>query len=141
MSNFETRRHLTHSAVMRMLSAAIIRAEEIKCPQCIVVVDASGELLGEIRMTGSKFLSRKSALAKALTAASIGASGTNIPEPVRTAIGLATGGAVTGLPGGLPVKVGNDLLGGIGVGSGSADQDMDVSKAALSAIGAQIDFD
>ena len=48
------------------------KAETMGQPQCIVIVDASGEVLAEIRMTGAKFLSRKSALAKALTAASIG---------------------------------------------------------------------
>ena len=39
----------------------------------LVIVDTSGVTLAEIRMTGAKFLSRKSAMAKAVTAASIGA--------------------------------------------------------------------
>jgi uncharacterized protein GlcG (DUF336 family) len=121
---------------MAMLTAAIAKAEEIGQPQCIVIVDAGGQLLGEIRMTGAKFLSRKSALSKALTAASIGGPSTNIPDAVRTGIGLATGGDVTGLPGGLPIRVDGDLVGGIGVGSGSGDQDVAVAKAALAAIGA-----
>ena len=57
-------RELTHHGTLAMLSAAIETAEAIGRPQCIVIVDASGETLGEIRMTGAKFLSRKSALAK-----------------------------------------------------------------------------
>ncbi|MEM1362059.1 MAG: heme-binding protein [Pseudomonadota bacterium] len=127
---------LTHAAVMTMLAAAIGKAEQMAQPQCIVVVDASGETLGEIRMTGAKYLSRKSARSKALTAASIGAESTAIPEPVRPLIGLATGGSVTGLPGGLPIRMEGQLVGGIGVGSGSGDQDIEVAKAALDAIGA-----
>jgi len=63
----ETRKVLTHQAVMTMLAAGIAKAEAIGQPQCIVIVDSSGELLGEIRMSGAKFLSRKSARAKALT--------------------------------------------------------------------------
>lgn len=129
---------LTHEAVMAMLSAAIRRAEEIGQPQCIVIVDASGETLGEIRMTGAKYLSRKSARSKALTAASTGAESRTIPEPFQPLIGLATGGTVTGLPGGLPIRVEGQLVGGIGVGSGSGDQDIDVAKAALAAIGADL---
>ena len=118
-----------------MLEAAVAKAEEIGQPQCIVIVDSSGELLGEIRMTGAKFLSRKSARAKALTAASIGAPSTHIPEAVRPAIGAATNGDVTGLPGGLPIIHEGEVLGGIGVGSGSGEQDIEVAEAALGAVG------
>lgn len=127
---------LTHEGAMKMLSAAVAKAEQIGQPQCIVIVDASGQLIAELRMTGAKFLSRKSARAKALTAASIGAPSSNIPEPVRPAIGAATGGDVTGLPGGLPIIVDGHLLGGIGIGSGTGDQDIAVGTAALMAIGA-----
>lgn len=127
---------LTHDGAMVMLRAAIAKAEDIGQPQCIVIVDASGALIAEVKMTGAKFLSRKSALAKALTAASIGAPSTNIPDAVRPAIGAATDGCVTGLPGGLPIKIDGELLGGIGIGSGSGDQDIAVANAALSAIGA-----
>ena len=136
MSFVQSSQTLTHAGVLAMLSAAVAKAEEMGQPQCIVIVDASGETLGEIRMTGAKFLSRKSARAKARTAASIGAPSANVPEAVRPAIAAATEGDVTGLGGGLPIQVGGYLLGGIGVGSGTPDQDITVAKAALAAIGA-----
>lgn len=129
---------LTHSGTMAMLTAAITQADAMGQPQCIVIVDASGEVLGEIRMTGARFLSRKSAKAKALTAASIGAPSSNVPEAARAAIGMASGGAVTGLKGGLPIRIKGELVGGIGVGSGSGEQDFEVALAALAAIGADI---
>ena len=132
-------RILTHRATFKMLGAAVEAAEAIGLPQCIVIVDASGEPLGEIRMTGSKFLSRRSALAKARTAASIGAPSTVIPDAVRSHIAAATGGEVTGLAGGLPIRIDGELLGGIGVGSGSPEQDLTVARAALAAIGADAD--
>ena len=127
---------LTHSGTMTMLTAAIAMAEKIGQPQCIVIVDASGELLGEVRMTGAKFLSRKSAMAKAQTAASNNAPSANVPEALRLPFCLATGGKVTGLMGGLPIRLDGDMLGAIGVGSGTGDQDLEVAKAALTAIGA-----
>lgn len=136
MDHFETRTVLTHKATMDMLNAAVGEAEKIGQPQCIVIVDASGELLGEIRMTGSKFISRKSARAKALTAASISAPSTNVPEPIRPAISAATEGVITTLPGGLPIMKDGVNLGGIGVGSGTGEQDVAVANAALAAIGA-----
>ncbi|MBU2486474.1 MAG: heme-binding protein [Alphaproteobacteria bacterium] len=132
----ETRKFLTHKAVMAMLAAAVDRAEAMGQPQCIVIVDASGGTLAELKMTGAKFLSLKSARAKALTAASTGKPSSAIPEAVRAAIGAATGGSVTGLAGGLPVVFDGDLVGGIGIGSGTGDQDVEVANAALASIGA-----
>ncbi|MEP3845068.1 MAG: heme-binding protein [Paracoccaceae bacterium] len=128
---------LTHAATLAMLQAAVSKADEIGQPQCIVIVDACGELLGELRMTGAKYLSRISARSKARTAASIGAPTTAIPEAVRSHIAAATKGEVTGLAGGLPIRINGEVLGGIGIGSGSPDQDIAVATAALAAIGAE----
>ncbi len=130
-------KQLTHHGALAMLVATVEKAEEIGQPQCVVIVDASGVILAEIRMTDAKLLSMKSAKAKARTAASIGAGTTSIPEAVRPLIGLATEGAVTGLPGGLPIIMKGQVLGGIGVGSGSGEQDIEVARAGLAAIGAE----
>lgn len=129
---------LTHSGVLAMLQAAVARADEMGQPQCIVIVDASGETLGEIRMSGAKYLSRRSARTKARTAASIGAPSDAIPEAVRPHIAAATQNAVTGLSGGLPIRMNGTLVGGIGVGSGTGEQDIEVAQAALAAIGAEV---
>ena len=129
---------LTHAAVLTMLGAAVAKAEALGQPQCIVIVDASGEPLGELRMTGAKYLSRRSARTKARTAASIGAPSDTIPEVVRPHIAAATQNEVTGLGGGLPIRVDGMLVGGIGVGSGSPEQDIAVAKAALEAVGAEV---
>ncbi|WP_299784624.1 heme-binding protein [uncultured Roseobacter sp.] len=133
---FEKTLKLTHLAVMEMLHAGISKADEIGQPQCIVIVDASGGTLGQIRMDGAKYLSMKSALAKARTAASIGGPSDAIPEAVGLAIAAATDGEVTRLGGGLPIYSEGIRLGGIGVGSGSPDQDKAVAEAAITAIGA-----
>lgn len=138
--NFKSSIILTHQATLAMLQAAVDKAELINQPQCIVIVDASGELLAEIRMTGAKFLSRKSALSKALTAASIRGPSTNIPEVVRPGIAAATAGNMTGLPGGLPIIKDDICVGAVGVGSGSPEQDIEVAMAALIAVGALVDF-
>lgn len=131
-------RQLTHEGALLMLWAAVGAADGLRQPQCVVIVDASGVTIGSLRMTGAKFLSLKSASAKATTAASIGRPSDMIPESARSAIGLATDGQVTGLRGGLPIRIDGDLVGGIGVGSGTGDQDYDVAIAALMAIGAEI---
>lgn len=130
----EDTKRLTHRAVLAMLDAATTKAEELGQPQCIVIVDASGETLAQLRMTGAKFLSLKTARSKARTAASIGAPSDAIPEAVRPALAAATQGDVTGLGGGLPIVFCGAVLGGVGVGSGSPEQDKDVAQAALAVL-------
>ncbi len=139
MSNYtENTQTLTDAAILKMLQAAADKAQELGQPQCIVIVDASGVTLSQLRMNGAKFLSLKSAEAKARTAASIRAASGEIPEAVGLYIAAATDGEVTRLGGGLPISMHGECLGGIGVGSGSPDQDVAVAKAALKAIGAEI---
>lgn len=136
MAFVETTVQLTDEGVSTMLAAAISTAKAMGQPQCIVIVDASGVTRASFRMAGSRYLSLKSATAKARTAASIGAPSDSVPEPVRPALAAATDGAVTGLRGGLPICVDGTLLGGIGIGSGTGEQDEAVARAALVAIGA-----
>lgn len=127
---------LGDAALLAMLHAAADKAGAMGQPQCIVIVDPSAVDLTVLRMVGAKVLSLRSARAKAQTAASTGKPSDAIPEAVRPAIAAATDGAMTGLPGGLPIWRGGILLGGIGVGSGTGAQDIEVAQAALAAIGA-----
>lgn len=129
---------LTDEALAAMIAAAVAEAGRMGQPQCIVIADGSAVELASFRMAGARVLSLRSARAKARTAASTGKASDALPEAMRLAIAQATGGAMTGLPGGLPIWRDGQLLGGIGVGSGSGDQDVQVARAALAAIGADL---
>ena len=133
---FETRPVLTHEAALAMLQNGAAKATETGQPQCLVIVDASGEVMGSLRMTGAKYLSLRSARAKARTSASTGAATGGMPEDFAAKLSAATGNAVTNLPGGMPVKLDGQLAGAVGVGSGTGEQDVAVCKAMLAAIGA-----
>ncbi|TIX87127.1 heme-binding protein [Rhizobium sp. P44RR-XXIV] len=139
MSHILTSSVLSDEGVMTLLTSAISAANAMGQPQCIVIVDQSGVTLGSFRMRGSRFQSLKSALAKAQTAASIGAPSNSLPEHARVPLAIATHGEMTGLRGGLPIRIAGVLLGGIGVGSGSGEQDEQVALAALKAIGADLE--
>lgn len=139
MSHILTSSVLSDEGVMTLLTSAISAATAMGQPQCIVIVDQSGVTLGSFRMRGSRFQSLKSATAKAQTAASIGAPSHTLPEHARLPLAVATHGGMTGLRGGLPIRVAGALLGGIGVGSGSGEQDEQVALAALKAIGADLE--
>ena len=130
---------LSDEGVMTLLTSAISAAAAMGQPQCIVIVDQSGMTLGSFRMRGSRFQSLKSALAKARTAASIGAPSHSLPEHARLLLAAATQGEATGLRGGLPIRFSGTVVGGIGVGSGSGEQDEQVALTALTAIGADLE--
>ena len=125
---------LTHDGALKMLRAAIAKAQEMKQPQCITITDDGGHLLAFVRMDGAKVLSIDSSRKKALTAASGRApSGeANVANEVKLA--FATEGKLTNLKGGLPVVVEGHVIGAIGVGSGTGEQDFEVAKAMLAAL-------
>ena len=127
---------LTADAALQALSAAVDKAKAISVPQCISVVDPSGETIACLRMDGAKYLSMHTARAKARTAASINSATGAMPVEFGVAAGIASQGGVTHLPGGLPIRFEGVLAGAIGVGSGTGDQDFEVARAALAAISA-----
>ncbi|CCV09615.1 conserved hypothetical protein [Mesorhizobium metallidurans STM 2683] len=138
MAMFRETISLTHDGALKAVAAGATRAVEMGVPQCLMVVDASGETLASLRMDGARFLSLRTALAKARTAASINAATGDMAFEAALSAGIASQGAVTNLPGGLPIRFGGRLAGGIGVGSGTGEQDFDVARAALTAIGADV---
>jgi glc operon protein GlcG len=129
---------LTHAGALQLLNKAVEKALFMKQPQCIAVVDEGCNLLAFVRMDGAKVLSEKSSIHKAMTAASGRVPTGNQPEELGAKLALATGGISTNLKGGLPIVVGGQVIGGIGVGSGTGDQDKEVANFALAALeGAQ----
>jgi uncharacterized protein GlcG (DUF336 family) len=136
MTSFRETVALTHRGALDALNAAVARAEAMGVPQNIVIVDQSGVLLASIRMDGAKYLSIDTATGKARFAASHNAPSGNLPFEAGVTFGVVTKGTATNLPGGLPIRFGGRVAGGIGVGSGKGDEDLEVARAALRAIGA-----
>ncbi|MGB8817762.1 MAG: heme-binding protein [Rhizobiaceae bacterium] len=127
---------LTHEGALALIRAGMEKATAMRVPQCIIVVDASGEVLASVRMDGAKFLSLRTAHAKARTAAASNGPTGALGNEAALAASISSRGAMTVLKGGLPIRFGGKLAGGIGVGSGTGDEDVEVARAALAAIGA-----
>jgi len=131
-----SRPKLSHAGALELLTAAVAEATAMGQPQCVAIVDDGCRLLAFVRMDGAKVLSERSSIHKAMTAASNGVPTGGIADGLETRLALATGGAVTNLQGGLPIMVDGQVIGGIGVGSGTGDQDREVARKALRAVGA-----
>ena len=136
MSDTVPHSKLTHAGALKLIQAGIAKAQQMGQPQCIAVVDDGGNMLAFVRMDGAKFLSATSALNKARTAASIRAPTGGAPADIEIKLAIATESGFTNLKGGLPVILNGHCVGAIGVGSGTGEQDAEVGRAALAALGA-----
>jgi uncharacterized protein GlcG (DUF336 family) len=131
---------LTLEGATKIIQAAIAKADELGVPECISVVDAGGHLLAFARMDGAFAMSIETSLVKARTAASYGVPTGGLPEGIDVKLAIATQGRRINLIGGLPIVMGEHVIGGIGVGSGTGEQDRAVAAEGLRALEALQQF-
>ena len=142
---FASSQRLTTAGAKTMLMAAIAKAEEFGIAATIAIVDAGGHLLVLERMDGGRFHTVHSSTTKAVSAASNkrptttrGAQGQELDTLHAIGLSLAAGAnRWTAMEGGFPIVVDGECLGGIGVSGGDWQQDEDIAKAAVDAVGVE----
>jgi uncharacterized protein GlcG (DUF336 family) len=133
------KRSISSEAAHRMIQAAERKALEIGHPMVIAIVDEAGVLKAFSRMDGAALLSVQVAQDKAYTAAGFGIATDQWHEFIKNDPPLAAG-ATAGIArlvvfgGGYPIKVNDQVVGGIGVSGGHYSQDMEVAQAGLAAL-------
>ena len=134
-----TRREITTDAAAGAVRAAVAQARELGLRINAAVTDDAGRLVAFLRMNGAFGHSIEIAIDKAVTAAGFG-----LPTAAMKAltagdellrIGLNSRPQLVMFGGGLPIRDGDALIGGIGVSGGSAEQDEACARAGLAAIG------
>ena len=133
-------RELALDAVRAALDAAVQEASARRIRVNVAVVDASGVLLGFLRMPGAFLQSADIAIDKAYTAASFRLPTGAWDEALKghspaVRQGLPARPRFTGFGGGLPLFDEGELVGGIGVSGGSEEQDEACARAACAALG------
>ena len=126
---------LTLKAAQHMIAAAVARVQELDVRVCIAVVDGGANPIAYARMDGASISAEKSAVAKAVTAASIGGETGQAPFELSLQLALATKGRWINLKAGTPILYKGHVIGGVGVGGASIEQDVDISRAAVAAVG------
>ena len=131
----QTKPVLTVTETTRILDAARAEAEKNKWAVAIAVVDDGGHLLGLLRLDGSAPVSAEIAIGKARTSA-VGRRETRLYEEMinngRTAFLSAP--LVATLEGGIPVMVGDQVVGAVGVSGVKPGEDAQVARAGAQAV-------
>jgi uncharacterized protein GlcG (DUF336 family) len=124
-----------YETAQRLIRRAEQEAAAIGVPSVIAVVDESGVLKLVGRMDGAPLSSVQVAQDKAYSAAATATPtdawhdiARQVPE---LGIGLYSIDRLCPIGGGLPIRVGEHIIGAIGVSGGSVEQDIQVATAAL----------
>jgi len=135
MADFVATHRLTHEASMKMLQAGVAKADEIGVKISLAVVDASGSLLAFLMMDGARFFSGRATIKKAITSASQKLATGYVPEDRVVSMQIRMDGDFTNMPGGYPIIIDGEVVGGMGAGGAKTEEDVIVAKAALAALG------
>lgn len=120
-----TERNLSVALAEEAALAAMQKCQADGYRVSVVVLDRGGTFKAGLRNDGAGLHTFDTAWKKAFTSASIRIPTSTFAQRVQTAPGLASISGVIALGGGLPVSVGNEVIGAIGVGgapSGEADE-------------------
>jgi len=117
-----------------MIAAARAEAERAGWSVSIAVVDESGVLVAFERMDGANPQSPDISRGKAWTAAVTRTPTKALEDVVKDRPATLSFAGRVPVQGGLPIKVGNDCIGGIGVSGAASKDDEQVAQAGLAAL-------
>lgn len=127
---------LTTAAALEAVRVALEEASKIKVRISVAVVGPDMSLLAFARADGATPHSIETSRRKANTAASTGRATGWMPADLSVTLPLGTGNLLTNIPGGVPLRFGGALAGGLGIAGGTVEQDAAVAAATLKALSA-----
>ena len=131
---------LTLDRAKQAIDAAVRHAKELYILSMIAIVDENGWLVALHKMDGALIPTVDIARDKAWTAAVFKIPSSDISKfgaPSSPGLGLNTANwndRLTIIPGGLPIKGSNGIIGGVGVSGGTPEEDISVCQAAIANI-------
>jgi glc operon protein GlcG len=131
-----TKPSLSHDDVAAILNAARAEAQANHWAVSIAVVDDGGHLLGLYRLDGASPMSAEMAPAKARTSALGRRESKGYEEMInqgRTAF-LSAPGLRGMLEGGVPIIVGGQVAGAVGVSGVKSSEDAQIARAGIAAV-------
>lgn len=129
---------VTLADARRIIAAAEKKAEKIKQPMNIAVVDEGGNLVSHVRMDGAWIGSIDISINKAFTSRAFDIATKDLAKNSQSGdqffgIHVSNHGRVMIFAGGVPLKRNGKVVGAVGVSGGSGDQDQEVAEAGAEA--------
>lgn len=129
---------ITLEDARRVIAAAEAKAKDIGQPMNIAVVDEGGNLVAHVRMDKAWMGSIDISINKAWTARAFDISTKELAELSQSGdqffgIHASNHGRVMIFAGGVPLKRGSQVVGGVGVSGGMGKQDQAVAEAGAAA--------
>ena len=130
----------TLDAAQRVITASIMKAEDLAVDVCIAVTDGGGHLLAMARMDRAPLLCIHIAQDKAYSVASFGGLPTSdwwrmLESEPALLHGIVKTDRLVVFGGGVPLVADGRTVGAIGVSGGSSEQDVRVAEAGAAAVG------
>ena len=130
---------LTLTEAEQILSTAKARVLEMGAKMSVSVVDARGDLIAMFRTDGASWRTPPISRGKAVSASCFGRPSGELEEnamaPVFRGLMAMEGGHMIPGKGAVPAYKAGELVGAVGGSGGTAQQDEDVSRAGIEAIG------
>ncbi|QXQ06080.1 heme-binding protein [Sphingosinicellaceae bacterium] len=129
---------LTLADARILIAAGEAKAKEIGVPYNIAVADAGGNLIAHVRMDGAWMGSIDISISKAFSARAFdmstdALSGASQSGQSLFGINTTNGGKIVVFGGGVPIKIGDAVVGAVGASGGSVANDIIVAEAAAAA--------
>ncbi len=132
MTSLPTKHFLPHTLAKSMLAACEDKARAMGLAMTIAIVDDGGHLIAFSRMDGVHAGTIELAIGKARSSVMFKRPTAKFEESVAAGtIGLLKLPNVLPFAGGVPLLVGGQLIGAVGVSGAAAAQDAQVAAAAL----------
>jgi uncharacterized protein GlcG (DUF336 family) len=133
--NTKTQRVLKLESAQRLANVALRTCAKKGFPVTVTVVDRDGITVVTLRSEDATGATVPVALGKAYASAGFQSPTSGLQEAAKTQPGFISLPGFVILPGGEPIKIGDQLVGGVGVsGAPSGDIDDQCAKAGLDAI-------
>jgi uncharacterized protein GlcG (DUF336 family) len=131
--------NLNYADAQKILVAALAKAEEMKVPVSVAVLDSGRELVAFARQDGATLLSAEVSQWKAFTARSLDMPTSAVgplTQPGQPLFGLEVSSRhkIVTFAGGHPLRVDGVVVGAVGVSGGSVTEDDEIALAAVGSL-------
>lgn len=128
----------TIETALEAVKIALQEAEKVGVKISVAIVNTELNLVAFARGDGATPHSIETSRKKAQTAASTGKVTGWMNQELAITLPMGTNNLLTNIPGGMPLKFDQLLVGGIGIAGGTVEQDASIVATVLKVLGADI---